>query len=176
MKGETLKQAVRAHRIGLLLSMLAILSGFVLGGVFGAWEDSLKGGLADSAGAVLEDVYGGDEAASKKVVDKAWVYYKRAHMHWGAIGAATLSLSILLAAMMGSVALARLASLAMGLGAVLYPVVWLLAGRRAPGMGGTGAAKESLEWLAVPSAGALLLGGAVALILISARLFGTEPD
>ena len=139
MKGETLKQAVRAHRIGLLLSMLAILSGFVLGGVFGAWEDSLKGGLADSAGAVLEDVYGGDEAASKKVVDKAWVYYKRAHMHWGAIGAATLSLSILLAAMMGSVALARLASLAMGLGAVLYPVFWLLAGPRlGPGAGRPG--------------------------------------
>jgi hypothetical protein len=159
-----------------LLSLLACLSGFALGGVFGAFEDDLKGGLAESAAAVRAEVYGGDEAAAKKVTDKAWVYYKRAHMHWGAIGAATLAISILLAAVLGTSGAARWTSLALGLGALGYPTFWLLAGRRAPALGGTSAAKESLEWLAVPSSGLLLLGTAAALVLIAARLFGSRES
>ena len=39
----------------------------------------------------------------------------------------------------------------MGLGSLGYSMFWMLAGMRAPGLGSTGAAKESLEWLAVPT-------------------------
>lgn len=171
---DELTQALRQQRWGLLLSLLACLSGFALGGVFGAFEDDLKGGLAESASAVLADVYDGDEALAKKVTDKAWVYYKRAHMHWGGIGAATLSISLLLALALRAGVAARWTSLALGLGAVGYPTFWLLAGRRAPALGGTGAAKETLQWLAIPSSGLLLVGTAAALVLIAARLFGSR--
>jgi hypothetical protein len=34
----------------------------------------------------------------------------------------------------------------------------MFAGMRAPGMGSTGAAKESLAWLAIPSSGLCILG------------------
>lgn len=173
---ETFPQALRGQRVGVLLSLIAILSGFVLGGVFGGLEDQLKADLASSAAAVVDEVYEGDAQAAGSVVDRAWSYYERAHLHWGAIGAATLALSILLAGVMGSTRGARLASLAMGLGAVLYPTYWLLAGRRAPALGGTGASKETLQWLAVPSAGLLLLGTAAALVLVAARLLGSKPD
>jgi hypothetical protein len=163
--------ALRAQRWGILLSLLAIFASFALGGVFGAREEALKGGLKAGAEAVLEEHYGGDAAAAKKVTDKAWVYYKRAHLHWGAIGAATLAASITLALTAGAGIAARVASIAMGLGAVLYPLFWLLAGNRAPGLGGTGAAKASLEWLAVPASGAVLVGTALCLALVARALF-----
>ena len=172
---HSLPSALRAHRIGVLLSIVAILSGFVLGGVFGAIEDDLKAGLESDGLAVLDDVYAGDRAAAQKVIDKAWVYYKRAHLHWGGIGGATLALSLCLAGALGATRGARTASAMMGLGAVAYPAFWLLAGRRAPGLGGTGAAKDSLEWLAVPASGLLLLGTAGALVLLAARFFGSTP-
>ncbi len=44
-------------------------------------------------------------------------------------------------------------ALSLGLGALGFPLYWMLAALRAPGMGGTGADKESLQWLAVPSSG-----------------------
>jgi hypothetical protein len=160
----------------LLLSLIAVLSGFALGGVFGAFEEELKAGLAQSAESALAEAYAGDAAAAAQVVEKAWVYYQRAHLHWGGIGAATLAVSLLLAIAAGPSLAARLASLAMGLGALAYPAYWLLAGRTAPRLGGTGAAKASLQWLALPSAGLLLLGTAVAIVLLSARLFGSRTS
>jgi hypothetical protein len=63
-------------------------------------------------------------------------------------------------------------SLALGLGAAGYSVFWLLAARAAPALGGGDQAKESLSWLAIPSAGLLLLGLAAVLALTVLELFG----
>ena len=52
---------------------------------------------------------------------------------------------------------------------------WLLAARAAPGLGGTDAAKESLAWLAVPSAGLLLLGVLAVIGLTARDLFTPAP-
>ncbi len=72
--------------LGLSFSLLAILFGFVLGGVFGSVESSIKKRLDDSGTAVMESVYQGDVAAKDAVVNKSWTYLKRAHLHGGAIG------------------------------------------------------------------------------------------
>jgi len=69
--------------------------------------------------------------------------------------------------------LARLAALGMGAGALGYSAFWLLAGMRAPGLGSTGAAKDSLEWLAVPTAGALIAGLVLAIVVTTRALFAT---
>jgi hypothetical protein len=163
---------LRTVRAGILLSLLTILAGFALGGVFGAAEDTLKGGLAASAEAVRETVYAGDASKMKDVVDKSWNYYKRAHLHAGAIGTATLAASVLLAALGAPAALRAIVAAGLGIGGLGYGLFWLLAGQRAPALGSTGAAKASLEWLAVPSSG-LLIGGLVVTILLVAReLYG----
>jgi hypothetical protein len=169
---EPMIDRLRASRWGVLLALATILLGFGIGGVFGAFEDSLKGGLSASAEAVRDTVYAGDEAKMKSVVDKSWAYYKRAHLHAGAIGAVALGAILLLAFLRRPALLARRAvPLALGLGGLGYSVFWLLAGRAAPGLGSTGAAKESLSWLAVPSTALLLVGLTAAVALAVLELF-----
>ena len=160
--------------VGLCLAMLGILFGFVLGGVFGAAEDSLKGYLQAQGEAALTSAYGGDEAAMEAVVTKSWSYFKRAHMHGGAIGTSSVALILMLILLCRPGKLASTAAIASGVGAVLYPVFWLWAGAIAPGMGSTGAAKEALEFIAIPGAGACLAGAILSLVcLVRDRLFAS---
>ncbi|MBE7486603.1 MAG: hypothetical protein HS104_42345 [Polyangiaceae bacterium] len=163
---------LRVGRWGTVLALLTILFGFALGGAFGAFETPLKSGLTARAEAVRDGVYAGDAAKMKSVVDKSWTYYKRAHMHGGAIGAVALGGILLLAALERPRRRARQSvSLALGLGGLGYSSFWLLAARAAPGLGSTDAAKESLAWLAVPSAGLLMLGVIAVIALTSRELF-----
>ena len=53
---------LRASRIGVVLALLTIFSGFAMGGVMGAFEEELKSGLAARANAAASSVYGGDAA------------------------------------------------------------------------------------------------------------------
>jgi hypothetical protein len=143
---------------GAILALVSILFGFLLGGLFGAAEGAIKGRLRASADAVIDTVYDGDEARRDKIVAKSWSYLKRAHLHGGAIGAAALAAIVLLGLMGGVGTLERVSSLALGGGALLYAVFWLIAGFMAPGLGSTSEAKEALSFLAIPGAGLCLLG------------------
>lgn len=168
---------LRAGRWGTVLALLTILLGFALGGAFGAFEATFKDGLTERAEAVRDSVYGGDAAKMKSVVDKSWTFYKRAHMHGGGIGGVALGGILLLAALQRPRRRARqAASLALGLGGLGYATFWLLGARAAPGLGGTDAAKESLAWLAVPSAGLLLLGLCAVIALTVIDLFAPRPS
>jgi len=162
---------LRQVRIGLVLSLLSIFLGFAMGGAFGLNEDAIKNGLKESAEAVRATVYGGDDAAIKATLDKSWSYMKRAHMHLGAIGTAALIQSLLLAFLGVRPWFKRTVSAMLGAGALGYGIFWLLAGQRAPGLGSTGAAKESLAWLAQPSAGLCLLGTLLTLYAVAASLW-----
>ena len=143
---------------GLLLALLAVLFGFGLGAAFGAAEDTLKRGLQERGEAVLESAYGGDEAAMTKVVKKAWVYYKRAHLHANALGTTALAAILLLALVGPPGPVERLGAIAFGAGSLLYGVFWLLAGAWAPGMGGTHEAKEALGFVAIPGSALCMVG------------------
>jgi hypothetical protein len=70
--------------------------------------------------------------------------------------------------------LRRLASLLLGFGGLGYSSFWMLAAWRAPGLASTGAAKESLFWLATPTAGALVVGLALTLGLLVASLYARD--
>ena len=151
---EDFGQRLRTCRWGVLLSLLTILFGFGMGELFGAFESSLEGGLSARAEAVRDSVYAGDAAKMKSILDKSWTYYKRAHLHGGALGAAVLGAIVLLASLRRpSAGVRRGIALATGLGGLGYPLFWMLAARRAPALGSTDLAKESLSWLAIPSAG-----------------------
>lgn len=159
--------ASRAARLGALIAVLTVLFGFGLGGVFGFKEAIIKSALAARATAVTATVYHGDPAAAKPVLDKAWTYMQRAHLHAGAIGTTALVLIATLVLAGVPTRAARITSLLLGIGALGYSVFWLWAGFLAPKLGGTGAAKEALRWLAIPSAGALLIGTLCTAVLLA---------
>ncbi|MCP4908524.1 MAG: hypothetical protein GY910_26415 [bacterium] len=149
---------------GIILALLSILFGFLLGGSFGAAEDTLKGELRSSADAVFDTVYEGDASRRDAVVAKSWSYMKRAHLHGGAIGGAALASIVLLAILGRPGPLERIAAISFGAGSLLYSIFWLAAGLSAPALGNTGQAKEALSFLAIPGAGLCLLGIAGTLV------------
>jgi len=160
-------ETIRPFLLASVFAVLTMASSTGFGVAFGAFEDDMKGGLKASADAVVATVYGGDEAKAKAVVDKSWVYYKRAHLHAGALGTEALALILLLAALSSvSVRLRQAAALSSALGGLGYGWFWYFAGRAAPALGGTGAAKESLSFLALPSVTLILVGTVLSLVCI----------
>ncbi|MBW2726409.1 MAG: hypothetical protein JRE71_18675 [Deltaproteobacteria bacterium] len=159
---------------GIILALLSIAFGFILGGSFGAAEDSIKGHLRSSADAVFDSVYEGDANKRDAVVSKSWSYMKRAHLHGGAIGAAALASIVLLGLFGNPGPLERYSALAFGAGSFLYPMFWLAAGLTAPSVGSTGEAKEALGFLAIPGAGLCLLGIGGTLASVLRRVTASE--
>jgi hypothetical protein len=162
---------IKPVRIGLLLALLAILYGYLFGIAFGAAEEGMRADLEASGQAVLETVYGGDEAALAKVLEKSWTLYKRSHLHAGALGAGALVQILLLSLLAIGPRVKAVTAFLLGFGALGYGVFWLLAAGRAPGLGSTSLAKESLEWFAMPTAGACLIGTVLVLAFTAKTVF-----
>ena len=167
---ESFASSLRAASLGLVLAILTILFGQGMGVVFGLNEDAIKSRLKASAAAVRESVYKGDDAAIKAVLDKSWVYMQRAHLHSGGMGTTALGLIVLVCLIGGARRVIAAVSLGLGAGGFGYSIFWMWAGFRAPGLGGTGVAKESLKWLAMPSSGTFALATAGVLISLIVAL------
>lgn len=161
---------LRPLGLGLIFALLAGLFNIGVGVAFGAFEQKMKDGLEESGRAVLVEKYGGDEAKMKAVTAKSLVYYQRAHLHGGGTGATALACILLLAFAGGPRRLAQVTAFGLGFGALGYSVSWLIAGRLAPGLGGTGAAKDAIEWLALPSVGLYAVGTGVTILIVGLRL------
>ena len=170
MQNYTLKNLLPV-RIGILLSLLTILYGFGLGGTFGAFEDGIKGHLKVKAENNLDSAYSGDMAKLKKITDKSWVYFKRAHLHANGLGTASLALILLLTILEISKVAKLVNSLALGIGSLGYSLFWMFAGLKAPALGSTGMAKESLSWLAIPTAGLCIAGLSMVIILFISCIY-----
>ncbi|MFM9092957.1 MAG: hypothetical protein ACKOUK_14615, partial [Verrucomicrobiota bacterium] len=99
METRSLPARLGACWPGLTLALLTVLFGQAIGIAFGAAEDAMKARLREDAAAVTATLYKGDPALAKPVVDKAWVYVQRAHLHAGAMGTTALVLIVLLAAL-----------------------------------------------------------------------------
>ena len=163
--------SIRPILPGLILAVLTLLLGFGLGVVFGLNEDAIKDRLTASAASAPASAYQGDEAKIKAVLDKSWVYMQRSHLHAGALGAVAVALSLVLLLLGTPPVQARVISTSLGAGSLGYSGFWLWAGFRAPGLGGTGAAKESLSWLAIPSSGLVVAGTFGVLMLLALALW-----
>jgi len=171
---RTLPSNIHSVSVGLLLAMLTILYGQGMGVAFGINEGMFKDRLKASAAAVRDTAYKGDDAALKAVVDKSWAYMLRAHLHAGAMGTTAFVLIVFMCLIGLSGRLVTAISIGLGAGGLGYSLFWMWAGFRAPGLGSTGAAKDSLEWLAMPSSGAFVLAtlgvcGFVVAIVFSPR-------
>jgi hypothetical protein len=165
---NSLPSNLRAASVGLLLAVFTILFGQGMGIVFGLNEDLIKSRLKADAAEVQGTLYQDDKLASKAVVDKSWNYMQRAHLHAGGLGTSAISLIIVLCVVGAPRLVTALVSLALGAGGLGYSIFWMWAGFRAPGLGSTGAAKESLKWLAMPSSGGFVLATIAVLIALLA--------
>jgi hypothetical protein len=163
-------------RVGILFALLTLIYGFGLGGVFGAFEDSIKGHLESEGKSVLEVKYNNDASKMASVTSKSWTYFKRAHLHANGLGTSALVLILLLSYVQISSRGRGLLAMALGLGSFGYSTFWMFAGLKAPSMGGTGAAKESLQWLAIPSSGMCIVGLVLVAILILRMLLGQNSS
>jgi hypothetical protein len=159
-------------KYGILIAMIAILFGGSLGLSFGCCEDNIKTTLKSGADKALSSVYKGDQAKADKVVKKSWVYMKRAHLHSQTMGVISIAFSLLVA-WLNFPARAQLGiSMLSGLGSLGYGIFWLLAGFLAPGMGSTGAAKESIALIAQISGASFFVAGVTLFGFLTYRLFG----
>jgi hypothetical protein len=163
-------------RIGVLLSLATLLFSFVLGGLFGAAgvESKIKGYLKGEAQAVFDTVYKGDSVEMKKITDKSWAFLIRAHLHASGLGVISLAVILLLMFMQASLMLKKITAIFLGLGSFGYSLFWMFAALKAPGLGSTGAAKESLAFLAIPSAGMCIIGLISVLIIVSKTVYYTR--
>lgn len=173
---DSFRSAFRPALPGVFFSVLTLLFGFGMGIVFGVNEDAVKSRLKADAEAVKATAYKGDDAAVKLVLERAWTYMKRAHLHAGGLGAAGLVLALVVVALGAGAGATRWISLALGVGGLGYSIYWMWAGFRAPGLGGTGPAKESLKWLAMPTSGAVLLATIAVAWLVLAALRRPAAD
>jgi hypothetical protein len=165
----------RMASIGLVFALMTILFGQILGVVFGLNEDAIKDRLSASAIEVLDSAYNGHKEAIKPVLDKSWNYMQRAHLHAGAMGTTALVL-IIFVCLIGTTRFITIAiSIGLGAGGFGYSVFWMWAGFRAPGLGSTGAAKESLKLLAMPSSGAFVLATVGVLCLLIFTFIQRQP-
>jgi hypothetical protein len=163
---ESLASNLRTASAGLVLAVLTLLFGQGLGVFFGLKEDAIKHRLKASAAEVRDTAYKGDDATIKAVLDKSWVYMQRAHLHAGGLGTTALALIVLLCLLGTSRCVTAALGVALGAGGLGYSIYWMWAGFRAPALGSTSAAKESLKWLALPSSLAFVLATAAVLILL----------
>ena len=153
-----MKQEIVMMRIGALLALLTLLLGFGLGAVFGLAEDSIKEGFLDKAKQTLASSADDPEAAARSLTGRAWTYMKRSHLHANGLGTSALAMILLMTFLPAGESLKKMTSLLLGVGALGYSTFWLLAAQRTPALGSTGAAKESLRWLAVPTAAFCVIG------------------
>ncbi len=169
-------EKIKVVRIGFILSLLTLLFGFILGGLFGAIESKIKGHLKEEAQAVFDTVYKGDSVKMKKITDKSWVYFKRAHLHASGLGAISLAAILLLMFMQTTLILKNITAIFLGLGSFGYSLFWMFAALKAPGLGSTGAAKEALSFLAIPSAGMCIAGLITVLVVFIKTVYCTRNN
>ena len=170
MKTSPLTPGLQSALAGMILALLTILYGQGMGIFFGVNEDAIKHWLKSSAMEVRETVYKGNDAAMKTVLDNSWNYMKRAHLHAGGMGTTAFALMIALGLLGASRRVTLVLGLALGGGGLGYSLYWMFAGFRAPGLGSTGAAKESLKWLAMPTSGMFVLATLAVLVLLVGAL------
>ena len=175
MQKNVLENLVKV-RVGLLLAIITLVYGFGLGGSFGAFEENIREYLSAKAKQVFETKYNGDEANMNRTVGRSWGYFKRAHLHANGLGAVASALILLLVFLPVGILIKKITAICLGLGSLGYSTFWMFVGLKAPALGSTGLAKESLSWLAVPSAGLCIIGVVAMLVHLVVTLFFMEKS
>jgi hypothetical protein len=158
-------------KYGILIAMIAILFGGSMGLSFGCCEDDVKGFLKSQANSVSQEKYSGIQVKKDKVVSKAWVYMKRAHLHSQTMGVIAIAFSLLVAGLNFHPKIQLGVSVLSGVGSLGYGFFWLLAALLAPAMGGTHAAKEAVSLVAQFSGGSFFVAAVTVFAVLVYKMF-----
>ncbi len=158
-------------KYGILIAMIAILFGGSMGLSFGCCEDDVKGFLKSQADSVFQQKYGGIQEKKEKVVNKSWVYMKRAHLHSQTMGVIAIAFSLLVAWLNFHPKIQLGVSVLSGIGSLGYGVFWLLAASLAPAMGGTHAAKEAVCLVAQVSGVSFFVAAVTVFAVFTFKMF-----
>lgn len=148
---------VRNFQWGIALSGVAILLSFLAGMYMGTSEEAIREGWKAAAQPVMASMYNNDPAKLEQIISVAWTCFIRAHLHWGAIGAATLVMSSILTRTNVSNLYKQVASVFLGLGAIFYPISWLMVANNIAVLG-KAAGKASGHIYAVIGIGTVMVG------------------
>lgn len=155
------------QKIPFLITIFGIILGVFIAILFGVNEDMFKEKIKDglSRNVKIQQIEDAAEkdAKIKSESEKNWRYYQRFHFHSTGIGAMALGLLLLLAFVGAPGNLKNIVNLAISVGGVLYPFVWLFAGLYGPEMG-RDQAKEAFAFFGYMG-GVFLLGSIGALVL-----------
>lgn len=162
-------------KYGILIAMIAILFGGSMGLSFGCCEDDVKGFLKSQADSVFQEKYGGIQDKKDKVVNKSWIYVKRAHLHSQTMGVIAIAFSLLVAWLNFHPKIQLGVSVLSGIGSLGYGIFWLLAALLAPAMGGTHAAKEAVGLVAQVSGTSFFVAGVTMFVVLAYTMFVKRP-
>lgn len=146
--------------LGLVLAIVTTIYGFVGGAVLGLEDVPIREALA---GRVPE----ASRSESAALVDRAWTFRRRSHLHASGMGTAAIALISLVPVITARQPrwLGAGMSLGMGAGGAGYAVALVVAAVRTPSLASAALAKESAKLIAIPAAGAYMGGAALLLCL-----------
>ncbi|MBW7996405.1 MAG: hypothetical protein FVQ81_07550 [Candidatus Glassbacteria bacterium] len=165
------KKTTRPVKIGILLALLTISLGFSIGIIFGGAEEIIKDVLKSNAEAVFDTVYNNDIDSMRSVLNMSGGLFKMSHIHANGLGIVSLVLIIIMMLFCPGGKLTDVASICLGAGALGYSSFWMFAGMKAPGLGSTHEATESLSLIATTSAGLLAVGLFLTFVLFVTAVF-----
>lgn len=140
----------------------------------GTAEESIREGWKAAGEGVLDTMWGGDPAQLEAMIGVAWTCLIRAHLHWGAIGAATVAMSFILLLVKVPDLYKNLSAIFMGLRAIIYPISWLYVANNLTLVGK--AAKNDIHWLASIGIGALMIGTAMVIVSLVYSYFKERKE
>ncbi len=112
----------------------------------GTSEDAIIEGWIANGMPLLDSMYKGDMAALEAMAEKDWDVLNRAHVHWAGLAAATLGITLVLIFTKVPNWYKSATSIALGLGAILYPLSWFYIAMNLTTLGK--AAKDDVHLLA----------------------------
>lgn len=158
------------QKLPFLITIFGIIMGVFIAILFGVNEEMFKEKITDglSRNVKIQQIVdvAEKEAKIKVEAEKNWRYYQRFHFHSTGIGAMALGLLLLLAFVSAPERLKTAINLAISVGGVLYPFVWLFAGLYGPEMG-RDQAKEAFAFFGYM--GGVFLLGSIGALVVTAR-------
>ncbi len=173
---QSITSQLKPVALGLVFAILTICFGEAIGMSVGVAEHSIEGWISQQ----ITDHPNNPDLLTKspeQIEKKSFRYVLRGHFHGTGIGAMSVGLILALGLSWVSARWKMVFSLGVGIGGLLYPVCWLVAGLLMPSIGKT-AAKATVDPIVFPAIGMQLMSMLAILLIwgLSVRSDNGTPD